>query len=424
MKPDLAGALAGDEAPTRSPWADRNVRLLWAARVVSSFGDMLTFLALPMLVYDATGSTALLASTVFARGIPAMLVSPFAGVLADRWDRRRVLVWTSLGCAVLTLPPVLVSEAWLLPTILVTVALKSVLASCFHPAMASVLPSLVAKDRLLAVNAAFSTSFQTVVFLGPLAGSVLAVQGGMRSLLIVDAATFVVSAALLGAITLRANPTPTPAAARTWRGLGADLAEGLGWLRRSRLPLVLLGVGVVTSFGQGFITPAWLPYLAQVLHQPPERFGVLVGMQGLGLLLGSLLVMALGLRGRGASPGLYALFLAGSGTAILMQATTVHFGVLLAWGTLVGVLGAGRNVLGTTLLQQTVPAELMGRVASAMQFVGEGAHLLAVLVTTLAGDLVPVATLFLVACSVWFVGCVGGAMFTLRLQRSPSPEAA
>lgn len=409
--------------PRRSPWSDRNLRLLWAARVVSCFGDMLTFLALPMLVYEATGSTALLASTVFARGIPALLVGPFAGVLADRWDRRRVLVWSSLACAVLTVPPVLVADRWLLPTILVTVALKSVSATCFHPAMAGVLPALVAKERLLGVNAAFSTSFQTMVFLGPLAGSALAVHGGMRSLLIVDAATFVIAAVLLAGIALPALPTTAPATT-SWRGLAGDIGEGLRWLRGSRMPLVLLGIGIVTSFGQGFITPAWLPYLAQVLHQPAERFGVLVGMQGLGLLLGSLLVMALGLRGRGASPGLYALFLAGSGTAILMQATTAHFSVLLAWGTLVGVLGAGRNVLGATLLQQSVPGGLMGRVSSAMQFVSEGAHLLAVLVTTLAGDLMPVATLFLVASSVWFVGCVGGAVLTLRLPRSRSPETA
>lgn len=105
---------------------------LWAAHSVSVFGDMLTFLALPMLVYNATGSKAALSLTIFIGGVPSILIGPFAGAWADRGNRRRVMAACDLARAAVTIPILLVPEPWLVTTIYIVVGIKSVLGSFFN----------------------------------------------------------------------------------------------------------------------------------------------------------------------------------------------------------------------------------------------------------------------------------------------------
>ncbi|MFW5845142.1 MAG: MFS transporter [Planctomycetota bacterium] len=406
-----------------SPWRDPRIPILWCAQTINAFGDMLTFLALPMLVYSATGSMALLALTIFVDSVPMIFLSPLAGALADRWDRRRLLVMSSLLCAVLTVPPALVGDDWLIATIMITVALKSAVQSCFRPAVSAILPALVSRQQLLGVNAAFGTSFQAVLFLGPLIGAVIVSYGGMRMLLLIDSLTFLVAALLLGRLAL--PDTIAGSSARVaWATLRRDIAIGFRHLRSSRLLMIILGIGVVTMFGQGFITPAWLPYVVEVLHEPAESFGILVSVQGLGFLLGSLAVLFLGLRQGRNTLGLYVFFLIASGSAIFLQVTTTAFPLFLVWATLVGVFGAGRNVLTTTLIQEQVEPSLLGRITSTMQMCRQTAHLTAVLVAGVIADLMSTADLFFLACLLWLIGCVGGALSILTMRPARTAEAA
>lgn len=388
---------------------DRRLLNLWLAQGISVFGDMLTFLAIPMLVYEATGSKAALSLAVFIRGIPTLLIGPFAGAMADRRDRRRIMIASDLMMALLTIPIVLAEGAWMLPTIYVVVGIKAVIGTFFQPALSSVIPSLVPRERLMPVNSFFSFTFQTVQFLAPLAGSVLAATVGIKVLLLIDILSFLVSAWLIGRIQIPAH-AERPHAAMTVKVLLSDIHAGLVHIRESKLLTVMLLTVVITQFGQGFINPVWIPYMVEVLRTPAESFGVLVSLQGLGCMIGSIFLLALGVRNRVSTKGLYMFYLAGSGITIFMQVTTTHLSVFMIWGTLVGFFIAGRGIASNTLVQHATDQAMMGRVNSTFQILSQSAMMLAVLIASLSSDWMTTRFLFVLACSLWLAGCVLGTL--------------
>jgi MFS family permease len=396
---------------------DRRLLNLWLAQGVSVFGDMLTFLAIPMLVYEATGSKAALSLAVFIRGIPTLLIGPFAGALADRWDRRRIMIASDLLMALLTVPIVLAEGAWMLPTIYVVVGIKAVIGTFFQPALSSVIPSLVARERLMPVNSFFSFTFQTLQFLAPLAGSVLAATVGIKVLLLIDILSFLISAWLIGRIQIPAHPE-CPCAAVTVKGLLADIRAGLVHIRESKLLGVMLLTAVITQFGQGFINPAWIPYMVEVLKTSAESFGVLVSLQGLGCMVGSIFLLVLGVRNWIRTKALYMFYLAGSGITIFMQVTTTHLPVFMIWGTLVGFFIAGRGIASNTLIQHAADQAMMGRVNSTFQILSQSAMMLAVLVASLSSDWMTTRFLFVLACSLWLAGCLLGTLLMAFVPES------
>lgn len=388
-----------------------NLIFLWMAQSTSVFGDMLTFLALPMLVYEATGSKAALSMAIFVRGIPTLLLGPVGGALADRMDRKTLMVASDILRGLLILPILMVGSDGLVNTIYAMVALKAVVSVFFQPAMASVLPSLVDRDRLIGVNSCFSLTFQLLQFIAPLIGSAILLKYDLAILLWVDLASFMLSAFFLMLIKL---PPRKGNKSSERKSVAHDIREGLQIIRHSPMLLVLLLTAVITSFGQGFISPAWLPYIVEILGQPQESFGILVSLQGGGAMVGSVILLVWGLRKQKKLKPFHIAFLLGSGFTIFMQVTTLNFYIFLIWGTLVGIFIAGRGVTSQTLQQHATPQSAMGRVSSTFQVLSQGAMLSAVLLVSL--DLFNTRQLFLLACSLWLVGCLLGALLMLKVE--------
>jgi len=397
---------------------DRRLATLWLAQAVSVFGDMLTFLAIPMLVYEATGSKAALSLTIFIRGVPSLLIGPFAGALADRLDRRAVLITSDLSRALLTIPIVFAGGDRLVSTIYAIVGLKAVIGVFFQPAMASAIPSIVERKRLMPVNSLFSFTFQTLQFIAPLAGAFLVGVIGIRALLMVDILSFGVSAWLIGLSRIPPHDSKRKQAL-TLKNLLREIHAGIVHVRGSKILVVILVTGLITQFGQGFISPAWLPYMVEVLGTRAASFGLLVSLQGLGCMVGSLLIMAAGIRNRGSVKGIYMFLLSATGVVIFMQTTTVRLPVFLIWATLVGCFAAGRRITATTLMQHATDQAMLGRVSSTFHICHQGALMLAVLIAGISSDWMTTRFLFVLACSLWLAGCIIG---TILMAFAPEPK--
>ncbi len=406
---------------------DRRILALWSAQTVSAFGDMLTFLALPILVYEVTGSKAALSFTIFIGGVPSILVGPFAGALADRLDRRWIMVLCDLSRALVTVPIILAAENMLIPrtalipTIYLVVGLKSVLGSFFQPAMSSVIPSLVKRDRLMSVNSIFTFSFRTLQFLAPLIGTALVIKFGVTAMLLVDVFSFVLSGILIRVTAIPAHEKREDNRL-TFRSLARDIHDGLGYIKGSKILQIMLLTGIITMFGQGFISPVWLPYVVEVLEKPAESFGILVSLQGFGCVVGSAYLMVTGARKKHSVKGMYMVFLAGSGIAIFMQISTTYFPIFLCWATLAGFFIAGRNVTTSTLMQHATEQQMMGRVNSTFQILNRAAMMLAVLIVGVGAEnskYMSTRFLFILAASLWLVGTLSG---TIRIAFEPEPR--
>ena len=185
----------------RAGWAllrRRDFGLLWAGGLISETGDWFLLVGLPVWVFKVTGSS-LVTATVFLVGLlPSLVVGPLAGVLVDRWDRRRTLVAVSLAEAVFLLPLLAVDGPDRLWIVYLVMAVEASLGQLNDPARNALVPSLVSRDDLVAANALIGLNSNLARLVGSPLGGVLVELAGLPGLVIGDAISFLVGAALLG----------------------------------------------------------------------------------------------------------------------------------------------------------------------------------------------------------------------------------
>jgi MFS family permease len=321
---------------------------------VSYVGDSLGLVALMLHVAETTGRALAVAWLLLAGDFAPALLGPLAGTVADRLDRRRVMV----GCELLQAVLVLATALWLppLPALLALVGLRAVAGQVFQPASRAAVPALVPERDLERANAAVGVATNGGETLGPLVAAVLLPVLEVRGVLLVDAATFGVSAVLLGFLP----------AMGTSSGLGrqasflADAGAGLGYLwRQPTVRAVTLGyLAIVACNG---IDDVALVFLAtDTLGGGAGAVGLLLAAVGLGLLAGYGLLA----RTRGRLP-MTALLLAGfavSSAGNLLTGLAWAVAAAFAVQAVRGLGIAALDVAATTLVQRIVPARLLGRV--------------------------------------------------------------
>jgi MFS family permease len=360
----LLGRALGPYTVLRS---NRNLQLLFGGQVVSSFGDWLYILALVVLAYDLTGSATLVAALTFVRLLPYALFLPFSGVLADRGNRKALMIASDLGRGVCMLGLLFVGSEETLWIAFPLVFLATALSSLFKPAMSSVLPAIVGDEEdLVKANGIWSQMDALSFVLGPALGGVLVLLGEPRLAFLINGLTFLISAATL----LFVRVPPREAAERPEEGEEGWLSETLAGFRfLFRENEGVLAAFTLTITGIGLMGGAmWT--LTVVLAE--ETFGL--GGQGAGFLnaaygaggfLGGIVVGAVVPR-----LGLGAAFIWGT---VISSAVAILFGLSPA-GVLpfvfilvLGVTDVFSEVASTTVLQTGTPDALLGRVFGAFE---------------------------------------------------------
>ncbi len=180
----------------------RNFALLWCGGLISMTGDWLLLIGLPVYVYALTGSTWVTGSVFIAGFVPEILLGSVAGVFADRWDRRRTMLVSTLLQALALLPLLAVSSRGQLWLVYAVQVVASVLSQFFAPAENALLPRVVgpAPEDLLAANALLSLGANLARLVGSPLGGVVAALLGLRGIVLLDAASFLVAAALIAPV--------------------------------------------------------------------------------------------------------------------------------------------------------------------------------------------------------------------------------
>ncbi|WP_394617926.1 MFS transporter [Lentzea sp. JNUCC 0626] len=328
------------------------LRVLSTARVVSVVGDALSLVTLMLHVQSVLGKAIAVAALLLVGDFAPALLSPLTGVISDRFDRRTVMIVCEVAQAVLlaviafTLPP--------LPVLLVLVGVRAVIGQVFIPASRAAVPSLVAEKDLAQANTALGLGSNSADVIGPFLAALLLPLLGVRGVLLVDAASFGLSALLLlrlPKLVVAAEPGET---------VFSDAKAGLSEIWRNRaLRIVYVGFcGVVACTAIDDV--AVLQLTMGVFGSSESVAGVVLGAVGIGLLLG------------------YALLARGSARLSMVVLLVVGFVISsagnlftgLAWGVaaafaLQAVRGLGiaaMDVAHSTLIQRLVPADRTGRV--------------------------------------------------------------
>src|SRR5918992_1096533 len=337
----------------------RNVRFLrlWIGQGTSFVGDAVSMIALVVLVVQITGSASAVGGALVARLIPT-LASPLAGVLADRLDRRVVLVASDLARAVLVLGMVFARD---LVVLYVLVFLMGLARTLFNPTIRAAFPSVVGRGNLTRANGLISGTFSVSETVGPALGGVLVATIGVNAAFVLDAATYLISATFLSRI-----PLPRPQREGS-EDFGHELKEGFGYLAGARVPLAIVVGTFLTVIAINTTIPAEVFLAKETFGAGDAGYGLLVGLFGGGMILGSALIAALGDRVR-----LLPLYFLGVFTsALALAGTGLSPTFVLALGalTIAGVANGIDNVTTDTILQKRVPDPFLGRVFS-VRFLG------------------------------------------------------
>lgn len=338
----------------------RNYRLFFAGNILSLVGMWMQMVAQSWLIYRLTDSAAMVGIVAIAQQGPGLFIGPFAGALADRHSRKRILV---IAQSVAIIPAVLLGMLTGFELILawhvIALALFSGIARAFElPTRQAFVPQLVEREDIPNAIALNSVLFNAARLVGPALGGIVIAGWGEAWCFYANAASFVPAIVALVAIRVPHAKRPSRGAASLW----LEILEGLRFVRHEPAVWSVLGALAAGSIA-GMPYTVLLPSFAErVLHAGPETYGMLTSAVGVGAILS-----ALALAARANAEGLDR-WVVGSGVifglalAGFSQSTNLAAAVLLLalMGTGFMVQMAGTN----TLLQLRVPDELRGRVMS------------------------------------------------------------
>ncbi len=350
---------------------NRNYRNLWLGNVVSLLGDWFNLLASAELITDLTNSGTAVSYLFLARFLPLFFFSPLAGVLADRYSRRGIMIASDVLRALTVLGFLLVrssSQIWLLYALTIT---QFVLSAMFTPARSAILANVVPQKDLVAANALDSFTWSTMLALGSFLGGLVAAIFGAETAFVADAATFLLSAYFISQI---AGVGRTKEAGR--QGGWLDFVDGFRYLRGAGF---ILGISLAKAGGSlvwGAINVLEIKFAEQVF--PIKNTAILstLRIEDAGTATLGIIYMMSGL-GTGVGPLLMRRWL-GDAPVRLLRGITIGF-VLMAVGifslglaptlplfllaTLVRTVGTGTIwVFSAAMLQTLVPDRFRGRV--------------------------------------------------------------
>ena len=334
----------------------RNSRFLrlWIGQGTSFVGDAVSMVALVVLVVEITGSASAVGGALFARLLPT-IASPLAGVIADRVDRRVVLVASDLARAVLVLGLVFARD---LATIYVLVFLMGLARTVFNPTVRAAFPSVVGGGDLTRANAIISGTFSTSIMVGPALGGLLVASIGVDAAFLADAVTYLVSAILLSTV-----PLPRPRReSEEEAGFVHDLRSGFGYLLGARVPLAIVVGAFLTILTINATVPAEVFLAKETFGAGDAGYGLLVSLWGGGMVLGSAMMAVLGDRINLVLMYFLSIFVGAS--ALVGTGLAPAFVLALVALTVEGAATGIDNVATDTILQQRVPEAFLGRVFS------------------------------------------------------------
>ncbi|MBB4911639.1 MFS transporter [Actinophytocola algeriensis] len=340
---------------------DRDFLLFASGQGASALGDSLSKTAMPLLVLVLTGSGLHMGLIAMLSALPMLVLGVPAGAWADRFDRRRMMLWSDVGRAVLIalVPIAAVAGVPVLPVLYAIAVPIGVLYVVFEAACLSCVPALVGRDRLGEANAALSIGNALGYVAGPsLAGVLVATVGGATALG-VDAVTFAVSAATLVFIR-RPLQMATERATGT---MGRQVRDGLQFIAGHRLLRVTLMYWAAITFFTAPVVICATFFVREDLGWSPRVLGVIITVYAVGAIAGALLAPRLR-----HAPG--RLMVGGTvvgGVALLVLSVTSWLPLTLFVALLAGVGESFATVVYSTLRAQLTPDELLGRVTTTAQ---------------------------------------------------------
>lgn len=340
-----------------------NFRNLWSGQVISLLGDWFSLIGSATLIAMLSGSGLAVGGLFVARMLPAFVLSPVTGVIADRFNRRTLLILSDVSRAAVVLCFLLVRNAgqiWLMYALTV---LQLSISALWQPTQSAMLPEIVTQDELVAANALLAATWSTMLALGAALGGLATGLIGIYPAFIIDATTFVISALFMTRIVYQAKPALTSTGVREGIGQYVDGLRYL-WGQRDVLVIALVKAASALTVGGGLavVQVRYAEQLFPVGEGGSISLGLMYAVAGVGTGLGPILArQVVGDRQSAMRWTIVSAFvMQAAGLAIVWFAPTL--GITLAGMTLRAVGGGVVWVFSAALLLLLLPPQVRGRV--------------------------------------------------------------
>ena len=347
---------------------NRNYRYTWMGQVVSETGDWFNNIAVFALIMEKSGSGLVVSGVMLARAIPAMVAGPIAGVLLDRFDRKRIMIASDLIRAAVALAFLLTigqPRPWLLYALSAALMFAS---PFFTSGRAAILPTIASPEELHTANSLTQTTGWATLTAGTLLAGYSTAQLGYRWAFIINSLSFVFSAAAIWRIAtpggFRPSRSDAGGAVQPWR----EYREGLAYLRSVPLMMGIAMISVGWALGGGAAQILFALFGVQVFHRGPAGIGGIWGFAGIGLLAGGALAHFAGQRPSfaGYKRAVTASYiLHGAAYMIFSQASTYSLALAAMMFSRIGM--AVTTVLNNFQLLRHTPDQYRGRVFATME---------------------------------------------------------
>lgn len=362
-------------------------------QLVSKLGDALYTFAIPWISYELTHSVIVMGSMYAVSVLPIVLFGPIIGVYVDRWDRRRLMMFADVTRAILVaLVPFMqmlgILQLWQLYVVSFLLAGLSLL---FDVSVVASIPNIIGNKNLTKANASYQLINQAGDLIGPLfAGLMITTLGGYRTLWF-DAVSFAGTLWAIWRIKTLKKPVEKTRLSEIFHGMN----EGLHFLTHDKLNLSLSLQAMIGNFGYSAAYGVLMFYLLSTLHLNAAQVSYNYSFLGLGGLVGSIIVVPLE---RYFQRGVLIPILLIVGTCGFLYALVTPFwlGPGIAFG-IVTICNVAWNTIVTSVRQETVPSNMLGRVLSFSRVFTRLAMPLGMMVGSLVSNLISPVAVFAIA---------------------------
>ncbi len=378
----------------------RNISLLWLAQVVSAAGDAMYQIALFWLVLDITGSSTITGLIAMAAFLPAMLFGLYAGVIADKYNRKLIMIFSNFSQAltVIIIPILLYFDYENILIIGILAFVRASFSTFFPPALNAIVPMFISKERLVKVNSVLATSGQFAYLIGPLGAGLILSIVSIPYLFIIDSFSFIIAILILLFIVL---PPKIKVSDKQFSSV-KEIFSGIQYAKQHKPLGILFILTIINNFfimGMAFV--GMLILVKDALGGTASQYAFVEAGLALGMLIGSVFVYRIGNRINIGKLLLIGMILDGVTYSLMYFAGSVNFIFIFIVIHAIGIPMI--TISRTAIIQKHSPNKYHGRLFSLVHLSVVGVTALASAVVGIAANYIDIKIIFL------FIG-IGAAL--------------
>jgi DHA3 family macrolide efflux protein-like MFS transporter len=395
--------------------------VLWSSQAFSIFGSSVVGFALAWYLAKETGSATVLSMAMLANLLPQVVLGPFIGPFIDRWNRKKIMIYSDLVTALLTLVLVVAFytgaiQVWLIYVIMVG---RSIGGSFQRPALSASMPMIVPDKHLVRANGLNMTLNGAINIVAPMAGALLMEALKMQWVLSVDIITAVIA---VGCLLPLAIPQPPRTGTLDKPNYFADLRQGFRYIALWRGLLYLLILIAILMFFAAPVNALRPLFVTQYFGGDVLKLGWLGTVASVGTIGGGLLLSAWGGFKRRIITSLIGIMIQGLTVFVFGFTTESLFFLALAMVFISGLSGAILNANIGAIIQSVVAKDMQGRVVSLQYALGGSMTPLALVIAGPVADAIGLRTIWYVCGAVMFL-LTGAAFFSRDIMNIENQKA-